>query len=364
MLNKFIVSGLHGNKDIEIDFEPDLTVITGENGCGKTTALKLMWYLLSPNIERAYREIDFSEAFLQTDLFSISFSKEKCHVVFNPGDSEAEMIIGGESEVCCDDNLDFMLSSRLSRGRTEFEFELELVNNSIRKLQSSSLFFPTYRRIEENDRFSSEEMRRLSSAIRDYSQRVSVDNHRLVASVSTKDIKDLITSKYAELSEEALSLRGDLLNEIVLVITNTKKGNEGAALKALATIRSDIECAEGNQKELFSSFDMMKEAVGHFMRDKAVRISNNICIGEINRVIGADKLSAGEKQILSFLAYNALYKDTPIIIDEPELSLHIDWQRELVPMLLGQETSNQIILATHSPFIYSKYPDKEINLSR
>lgn len=48
--------------------------------------------------------------------------------------------------------------------------------------------------------------------------------------------------------------------------------------------------------------------------------------------------------------------------DEPELSLHIDWQRRLFPTLLEQATSNQFFVATHSPFIYSKYPDKEFLL--
>ena len=65
MLKYFSVVGLHGAKDIKISFDDQLTVITGENGCGKTSALKLMWYLLSPNVERAYREVDFDEAFFR-----------------------------------------------------------------------------------------------------------------------------------------------------------------------------------------------------------------------------------------------------------------------------------------------------------
>jgi predicted ATPase len=64
--------------------------------------------------------------------------------------------------------------------------------------------------------------------------------------------------------------------------------------------------------------------------------------------------------MLSFIAYNAFYRDAVFFIDEPELSLHVDWQRQLFPTLMSQEASNQFIIATHSPFIYSKYPDKEI----
>ncbi|MYA99463.1 ATP-binding protein, partial [Candidatus Poribacteria bacterium] len=78
--------------------------------------------------------------------------------------------------------------------------------------------------------------------------------------------------------------------------------------------------------------------------------------------ISSDKLSSCEKQILSFLSYNAFYNNTPIFIDEPELSLHIDWQRLLLPTLLDQSTGNQFFIATHSPFIFSGYRHKEIPL--
>lgn len=71
-------------------------------------------------------------------------------------------------------------------------------------------------------------------------------------------------------------------------------------------------------------------------------------------------LSAGEKQMLSFICYNAFYNNTIFFIDEPELSLHVDWQRRLFLTLNQQNPSNQFIITTHSPFIYSKYPEKEV----
>jgi len=66
--------------------------------------------------------------------------------------------------------------------------------------------------------------------------------------------------------------------------------------------------------------------------------------------------------MLSFICYNAFAQNSVLIIDEPELSLHADWQRLLFPTLLQQQTSNQFIVATHSPFIYSKFSDKELML--
>ena len=85
-------------------------------------------------------------------------------------------------------------------------------------------------------------------------------------------------------------------------------------------------------------------------------------LGTVEEAIASDKLSSGEKQMLSFLCYNAFSENTLIFIDEPELSLHVDWQRLLLPTLLEQGTGNQFFIATHSPFIYSKYTDKEILL--
>lgn len=87
-----------------------------------------------------------------------------------------------------------------------------------------------------------------------------------------------------------------------------------------------------------------------------------LSFGDAASAVNSELMSAGEKQMLSFISYNAFYQDAIVIIDEPELSLHVDWQRQLLPILLNQQTSNQFVVATHSPFIYSKYPDKELRL--
>ena len=87
-------------------------------------------------------------------------------------------------------------------------------------------------------------------------------------------------------------------------------------------------------------------------------------MGKESPIISPEKLSSGEKQMLSFLSYNAFYQDTVFFIDEPELSLHTDWQRLLVPTLLQQTKTNQFFLATHSSAIAARYPDKEIWLDK
>ncbi|HEB2439599.1 hypothetical protein CN335_12545 [Bacillus thuringiensis] len=66
-------------------------------------------------------------------------------------------------------------------------------------------------------------------------------------------------------------------------------------------------------------------------------------------------LSTGEKQLITMLSYAALSLKTQkykplIIIDEPELSLHISWQLNFLNALLDLPNVN-VILATHSPYI-------------
>lgn len=70
-------------------------------------------------------------------------------------------------------------------------------------------------------------------------------------------------------------------------------------------------------------------------------------------------LSSGEQHLI-ILIYELLFKvesNTLLLIDEPELSMHISWQREFVDDLLKIIELNPIdvILATHSPSIINDH---------
>ena len=73
-----------------------------------------------------------------------------------------------------------------------------------------------------------------------------------------------------------------------------------------------------------------------------------------DKAVSLDVLSSGEKQIVSILAYFYLnHKNIFMIIDEPEISISIYWQKLLLPELLKAHSCKYLIAATHSPFIYS-----------
>ena len=52
------------------------------------------------------------------------------------------------------------------------------------------------------------------------------------------------------------------------------------------------------------------------------------------------------------------------LTDEPELSLHIEWQRKIIPAIQKLNPNAQIIAATHSPEVASKYRDNIISMSK
>lgn len=71
------------------------------------------------------------------------------------------------------------------------------------------------------------------------------------------------------------------------------------------------------------------------------------------RRISLDALSSGEKQMISLFAKIFLYPQRKIVlIDEPELSLSIDWQRHILVDVLSAPLCSQLIAITHSPFVF------------
>ncbi|UHS55592.1 AAA family ATPase [Agrobacterium vaccinii] len=67
-----------------------------------------------------------------------------------------------------------------------------------------------------------------------------------------------------------------------------------------------------------------------------------------------NNLSSGEKQIVSIFSRLCLNRTRKaiILIDEPELSLSMDWQKALLPDLWMTGNCAQIVAITHSPFIF------------
>ena len=91
-----------------------------------------------------------------------------------------------------------------------------------------------------------------------------------------------------------------------------------------------------------------------------------IAIKEDQKLRPITALSSGERQlvvILTHLAFNSQAKRANVlIVDEPELSLHLRWQELFVDAVVGASPGVQLILATHSPSIIKRRTDRCVDV--
>ena len=83
------------------------------------------------------------------------------------------------------------------------------------------------------------------------------------------------------------------------------------------------------------------------------RKSNDIVFYQNGERLLPYKLSSGEKQMLVILLTVLVRDDDHCVLfmDEPEASLHIEWQQKLIGMIRNLNPNVQLILTTHSPAV-------------
>ena len=97
-----------------------------------------------------------------------------------------------------------------------------------------------------------------------------------------------------------------------------------------------------------------------------VRTENEIRFTQIGEVLMPYQLSSGEKQMLVILLTVLVEDDQPYVLfmDEPDVSLHIEWQKRLIDLIVELNPNVQIILTTHSPaLIMNGWTDRVTEVS-
>lgn len=360
-LKRLVINGLFGKTNVDCAFNDDLNILTGRNGSGKTTILKLAWFIMSGNILLALKEINFKTCTVVTDQYL-------CTVIrTGPLHCRVELETDGEKRIYEDDTTN-----------DESFFDVSSAEDKANPLISSvggSIFFPTFRRIEGgfsmNSSLTAPRTRsaraesEVNEALATLSRNLTNANHVFVASIATQDISTLLLRKHASISEEINAFQGEVSRSVIDKIrqyesTQTLKQDADALL---SETRAEIEKIEQYRSASMQPLDAIRGLAERLFQHSGISFGKRLSFGDAAEAVNSDALSAGEKQMLSFICYNAFHKNSVIFIDEPELSLHVDWQRQLYSILNSQGSSNQFIFATHSPFIYGKYPDKEVALS-
>lgn len=131
----------------------------------------------------------------------------------------------------------------------------------------------------------------------------------------------------------------------------------------LRTIVDNLDEVERSIEQSMVPINRFLETMSRlFSRGKKLGLTDNelqILLAD-GRVLPIAQLSSGEKHLIKILLTSMTSGPNAILIDEPELSLHLDWQRLFVQTILSLNPTCQLILASHSPEVMADVPDESI----
>lgn len=403
---------LWGIKDIDVELHEDINIFIGDNGSGKTTLLRLLESILTLDWD-VLKEIDFESVEIQvlsSKLHSIivhkttedniypiltfkidkkTFSKIRVDEprimrrMMHSYDSSLDMIEeqlqsiinvswlsiarneeNSERQFLYGDNKNDVnekltqLMGQLVAYRLQLETKISALTKKLNE-DAFSLFLYN----KEFDSFYPELLRDKdidtdilkSSLFQIFGYYGNADDHKNDINEHISKINDVI--KKIKINTDHPGL---LANDVILLSLAARTGK-------LADISNEYQESKKNVLGLINKY---KQCLGSFMKDKDFDFSKKsgeltVCLKKQDkREISLKSLSSGEKQLLILLTETLLHQNTSFafIADEPELSLHIEWQRNLLTSINDLNSNAQIIVATHSPEIAGNFREKIINM--
>lgn len=406
--------------------EGGITFIHGPNGCGKTTVLKLIdavfnWNPTTLNeidfekIEFTINENDILIFYKQTDgstqelpslifryndkEYSIRANTENLKFVTSEIEEAIPELIRIGPREWYDRNLGIQMDSAevMKRYAIRFAYENVILPDEIRVLLDTfSLHFIKTQRLLIMDTQSSQRRARSGgflyrNVIQAYSYEIlSKINDKLADHSNVSQARDgtfpqrlLLKSDQVESEDEIRNRYAETERKIQrLVAAGLIDKQESIALPSEAfedTERRVLTLYLEDTKEKLAVFDDLQEKIETFLeiinakfRSKKISVNREkgFCIhmtkDQVDVELSPTQLSSGEQhQIVLF--YELIFKsseNTFFLIDEPEISLHIDWQRLFIEDLkkIAKLGNRQFLIATHSPQIIGNNRDLAVAL--
>ena len=161
-------------------------------------------------------------------------------------------------------------------------------------------------------------------------------NSNLLEKLADTRVKTELDWQIYKLQKRFLDYQVNIGNQIIEILTN---GNPEDHMKA-ALVSVPKTKFQNIMDELFKDTNKTID-----------RKSNEIQFFQNGEVLTPYQLSSGEKQMLvimlTVLVENG--EHYALLMDEPEISLHIEWQKGLLKLIRELNPNVQIILSTHSP---------------
>lgn len=404
------IDGFWHRFDVACSFNSDVNIIIGKNGTGKTTFMNILHAVLAADVY-ALEENEFESAKvtlgqggrkrtikaakIEDDgypfpLIEYQISKRKFRIRLMGVEerrypTSIRRRFQEEAAVVRHELAELVAVTSLSVYRLRHDDDYEVRDN-----RGTRVVSPVDYRLGQALRGLTQYQLELSQKARGVSAKLQTD---VLASIlyGEEDAQDVgyelsfdksseqnrLTSAYAQLNSLNSEIRKKIrfhvnaIDETIDSITSDKLGDGAAArkvvdikpLEALRKTRRIIDLslsAKNKTQEIYSQVDKFLSIVREFIPDKVFEFeAGRLVIKTAHGEVGHERLSSGEKQLIILLIEALLQDCRPhvFLADEPELSLHIAWQRMVLPAVKDLNPSAQIIAATHSPEVASKYPD-------
>lgn len=406
-------------KTIEIDgfwheykaksqFKEDVNIIIGNNGTGKTTFMNIMHAVLAVDIDALYenffktvtitlvdgaksRTISVKRIELDSSPFPIveyRISNRK-YIAMLVSNDDARTYApslrrrAAEEAQQVKNKLSEMVSlASLSVYRLGGDIDPEVRDRSVRRHISTvdQRLSNLSQRLTQYQLELSNEARHISGALqRDvltsllYSKSdTSHSGYQL--DINTDTERQNLISTYRQLGVSGSEVTRKIIEHVSAVAESATKlkelttsrskgsgvGIDFSALEAFRRTRAVVELSlksEEKIKAIFSQIELFLTKLKDFMPAKKFSFEAGDLKVKSKDTILLSRLSSGEKQLLILFIEALLQKQRPYIFlaDEPELSLHISWQRNIISAIKSINPNAQIIVATHSPEIAGKY---------
>lgn len=195
-----------------------------------------------------------------------------------------------------------------------------------------------------------------------HSQNVQIDIKKMLNQLKTIETKTKELANY----ELATPLATADFKKALSVRSKRQKNLAAELLQPyIKSLEGRLEAVE----PIYRIIDILVTILNNLLRDKSIsfKLSHGFSINNLlgNKLTPA-QLSSGEQQLLLLFCYVLTARDKPSVfmIDEPEISLNIKWQRQLVQSLLDitEGATIQFIFASHSLELLAQHRNRVIKL--
>ncbi|MEK8021881.1 MAG: AAA family ATPase [Candidatus Parabeggiatoa sp.] len=404
------IEGFWGNLKATTELHSDITIFIGLNGTGKTTLINLITAALTADLIQL-NNLQFNK--IEINLINPSDASTKCKMTISK-EKEAEQYFSIYRYVVGQDKYEIPVELRseprrmpvISRfphlQRDDYQ-KLKEVLNELAKVsfisvhRQSNIFEHEYHRYSYNvvdDRlqelledFSKSQLRLESQlneratqfqqgAIASLLYNEEFDSSKLdLSNYDLEAQKDKLLRAFKELGIEDKSKQIEKhiekLTEAVQEISDGKPPQHSFVVPLLYRTNEIINLltkSEDAKKRIVEPRQKFFDTLSNFMPQKKFHYDNSTSVLYFSIDDGQKfpwvKLSSGEKQLLIQFLEVLLQEGRTLmfIADEPELSLHVSWQENLLKALRKLNKNAQLIVATHSPDIVSEFDDKIIEM--